>query len=457
MNFTLRRIIYYSFVLLFLIITPLVILYASGYELDWQHLFTPLAVQKTGMTIVYSNPAGADIYLNNKKAEYFSDLLLKQFVPAQNNAIRTPARVKNLMPGTYDLKVELAGYWPWERRIEIFPGKITHVLDINLFKNTSPQKIAEVKSQEISLSPNNKKIFLPLTGQLLDLKSQSLENLSPDSYVSSTDAAWSIDSNRLTAGKTLLNLKNPGKSQQLDKIIGTGIANLKWNDELDKIYYQYKSSIDLYDLGTGANQTILKQDNILDYEVKNKDLYYVVQDGLNAKLVFYSLTDKKSIREMSLPASNGYRLINPGAKLLNLYDQKYETLYLIDTSPTAANPLLETIDSVKKTQWVSDKELVWANDYEIWVLDLDKNENKLITRWSLPITSLIKTKAANYILYATAKNINVITWTPDDNIQVTQLASFDSISTPVFDDSEKNLYFTAQSGDSAGLYKMNIQ
>jgi hypothetical protein len=143
--------------------------------------------------------------------------------------------------------------------------------------------------------------------------------------------------------------------------------------------------------------------------------------------------------------------------LLNLYDQKYETLYLIDTAAANQSPILETIDSVKKTQWVSDKELIWANDYEIWVLDMDKNENKLITRWSLPISYIIKTKAINYILYTTEKTINVITWNIGDEIQVTELATFDSITSPVYDDSEKNLYFTAKNGDDEGLYRFNIQ
>ncbi|MDD4902534.1 MAG: PEGA domain-containing protein [Patescibacteria group bacterium] len=455
MTLTLRRIIYYSFCLVFLIVTPLIILYASGYQIDLHHLLTPLGVQKTGMAIIYSIPAGADIYLNDLPARHFSNLFLQQIVPPKENAIKTPARVKDLMPGSYDLRVEINGYWPWQRRIVIFPGKITHVLDINLFRRTSPQQLAKVASQQIFLSPNSKKIFLSSTGQLFDIKSQNLEKISPNFAATSTLASWSTDSNRLSVEKNLLNLKNPDKNRQLDKIIGSSIANLKWNDELDKIYYQFRNSIDIFDLTSEANQTIIKENNILDYEVKNKNLYYVVQNGLNAKLKFYSLNDKKITKEIDLPASDGYQLINPGAKLLNLYDKKYETLYLID--PAAANPLLETIDSVKKTEWVSDKELVWANDYEIWVLDLEKNENKLITRWSQPIKSIIKTKAANYILYATEKNINVITWTTNDEIQVTELASFDSITSPVFDDAEKNLYFTAKSGGDEGLYRLNIQ
>jgi hypothetical protein len=457
MNLNLRRFIFYFFCLLFCIITPVIILYASGYEFNLKHLFTPLAIQKTGMTIIYSNPAGANIYLNNKKAEYFSDFLSKKFIPEDKNAIKTPARIKDLEPGSYDLRVELPGYWPWERRIEIFPGKITHVLDINLFKNNQPQKMAETSEQNIVLSPNGKKIFFPLSGQLFDIKSQSLEKFSTSNYASSTTALWSSDSNRLAAGKSLLNVKNPEKNLQLDKIIGSGITNLKWNDELDKIYYQHKDSINVYNINTGANQDLINGGKITDYEVKGKNIYYITTDELSAKLIFYSLTDKKISKEISLPSSDGYQFINQESKLINLYDQKYQILYLIDSSPSAVSPLLETINSVKTTQWISDNELVWANDYEIWVLDMEKNENKLITRWSIPIQNIIKTKANNYILYSTAKDINVITWTPDDNIQVTQLASFDSIAAPVFDDNEKNIYFTASKNNETNLYHLNIQ
>jgi PEGA domain len=457
MNLTIRRIIFYSFCLLFLIITTLVILYASGYEINWQRLFTPLAVQKTGMTIIYSTPSGANIFLNDKQVQFFSSSFLKQVVPPGNNAIKTPAHIKDLQPGSYDLRVQLPGYWPWQRRIDIFPGKITHVLDINLFKKTAPRLLLAAQSQQIFLAPNSKKIFIPASGELFDVKTQSPEKISPAGFATATIASWSADSNRLAAGKTLFNLKNPAKDLQLDKIIGSGIANLKWNDELDQIYYQYKNSVDVFNLNGETNETIVTENNILDYEVKNKYLYYVVQNGLTAKLKFYSLNDKKVVKEIDLPASDGYQLINPSSKPINLYDQKYQTLYLIDPSATAANPIMETINSVKKTEWINDQELVWANDYEIWVLDLSKNENELITRWSLPITSIIKTKAVNYVLYTTEKNINVITWTPDGDIQVTQLASLDSITSPVFDDNEKNLYFTGKSGNQEGLFELSVQ
>lgn len=457
MSLTLRRIIFYSFCLAFFIISPMVILYASGYQVDWQHIFTPLAVQKTGMTMIESNPPGANIYLNGQEQKPFAGVFLEKMLLGKNEALKTPTKIKNLLPGTYDLRVEAPGYWPWERRITINPGKITHVLDINLFKNNKPIQLLNLPWQAIYLSPNNKKLFLSASGLLLDLKTEKTEKISKEPPIAAATAAWSADNNRIILDKNLLNLKNPLKNLSLDKIIGSGIANLKWNGETDKIYYQYKNAIDRFNLDNQTDEVLIEETGIMDYLIKGKELYYVIKSDVSAKLIFYSLNDKKIAKEIDLPFSDGYKLINPGSKYINLYDQKYQTLYLIDPSPSSANQLIETINSVSKTEWVNDKELIWSNDFEIWVLDFNKNEKRLITRWSEPIGNIIKTKAENYILYSTEKTVSVITWSANDEIQVEELVAMDKIYSPVFDDLEKNLYFIGQSGDSTGLYKMNIQ
>lgn len=457
MNIVLRRIIFYSFCLAFFIISPIVILYASGYQIDWRHIFTPLAVQKTGMTIIESTPSGANIYLNGQEQRPFAAAFLEKLSLGKNEAIKTPAKIKNLMPGSYDLRVEAPGFWPWERRIVINPGKITHILDINLFKNNKPLRLFDSPLQSLSLSPNNKKILLAASSLLLDLKTEKSEKISEAPQDSSSIAAWSGDSNRVIIGKNFFNLKNPQKNSGLEKTIGHDIANLKWNGENDKIYYQYKDTVNRFNLDNQTNEMLVKEDSILDYMIKGKDLFYIVRNNFSSRLKFYSLNDKKITKEIDLPFSDSYKLINPGSKYINLYDEKYQTLYLIDPSPSSANQLIQTISSVSKTEWVNDKELIWSNDFEIWVLDFNKNEKRLIMRWSEPIGNIIKTKAENYILYSTEKTVSVITWSANDEIQVEELVAMDKIYSPVFDDIEKNLYFIGESGGSTGLYKMNIQ
>jgi hypothetical protein len=455
MNIIIKRIIFYSFCLVFLIASPIIILYASGYEIDWRHLFTPLAVQKTGMAIINSEPSGAEIYLNNQKQLIFSGLALK-FMPAKIDTLKTPTRIKNLLPGAYDLRIELPGYWPWNRRINIYPGKITHLIDVNLFKQSAPVFIAAYPEQPLYSSPSNKKIFLPQDGMLFDFKTENFEKIASGGQ-SSLIAEWSPDGNRIISGKTMINLKNPAKNLNLSKIIGTDISNLKWGNGSDQIYYQHKNSLNRFNPDNNNNETLVQEDKILDYEDRGKDLYYVVESGLSARLKIYSLNDKKTLKTIDLPLSDGYRLINPSSKLINLYDEKYKNLYLIDPSSSAKDSLIETINAVEKTEWVSDNELVWATDFEIWALDLTQSEKRLITRWSIPIESVLKTKTANYIIFTTEKNINVITWNPSGEILVTELAAMDSIFSPIADDSGKNLYFIAKSSGQEGLYKLNIQ
>jgi hypothetical protein len=457
MSLKLRRLIFYSFCLAFLVITPIVFLYASGYQIDRRHLFTPLAVQKTGMAIVYSEPSGAEISLNGQKQKTLADIIFKKKILGKDVEIRTPARIKNLIPGFYDLRVELPGYWPWERRIEVFPGKITHVLDINLFRKNKPLRVAELAGQEISLAPNGKKIFLSASSALFDLKEETLSPALLGGQTASSTAIWSPDSGKIIIGKNLFNLKNPAKNINLEKSIGAGIFNLRWNGESDKVYYQYKDTINCLDLENQKNETLVKGSKIVDYTIKGKELYYIEENNLTARLKFYSLNDKKIDKEMGLPFSDGYRLINQESKLLNLFDEKYKTLYLIDPAVNATSPLIKTIDSIERTEWASDKELIWTNNFEIWVLNLEKGEKRLITRWSEPIKSIIKTGAENYILYTTEKAINVITWTVSNEIRVTELAAMDKIFAPVFDSGEKNLYFLASDKEKNGLYKLNIQ
>ena len=84
------------FILLFLIIAPAIILYAAGFKLSKNGL----AIQKTGMFIIDSNPRGAKIFINGQVQKKFINILFNK-----NRFITTPAKIKNLLPGEYDLSL----------------------------------------------------------------------------------------------------------------------------------------------------------------------------------------------------------------------------------------------------------------------------------------------------------------------------------------------------------------
>jgi hypothetical protein len=443
-----RKILFFLFVAAFLLITPYIILYASGYQIDWGHLFSPLMVQKTGMVIVYSEPAGANIFLNEKKQKSSGLSIL----PTDNN-LKTPAKIKNLLPGSYELKIEMPGYWSWSRRISVNPGQITHVLDVNLFRRELPILIASTPLGEIYPSPSFKKILIG-GNNLIDLKSELSENLTASSGL----VLWSEDSGKIIIGERIINLKDRSKDIFLSKVIGTKISNLKWAEKnSEQIFYRHKNSLNAFNISQESVSTIVESEDILDYLSKGDGLFYISKNGFSATLKEYSISKKVVKKEINLPPSEGYMFLAGEGKFLNLYDSKYKILYIIDTD-SQSSPLLETVSGAKHFQWLDEKKLLFANDSEIWMLDTSDNSRRLLLRWSEQLKGIVKTQNDNYIFFYTEDSLKALTWDKgDEKIQVTELLKLEAINSLFLSDNKNFLYFSGKTGNQEGLYKLNIK
>ena len=87
---TLRKILFYLFVAFYLVLCPLIILYALGY------IFTPQVEEgfaKTGLMHFETLPTGASISIANKPYDE-----------------KTPATIRNLLAGVYYVKISRTGY-----------------------------------------------------------------------------------------------------------------------------------------------------------------------------------------------------------------------------------------------------------------------------------------------------------------------------------------------------------
>ena len=88
----LRRILFYLFFIAYLVICPLIILYAFGYILQPN---SERGMVKTGLISLASVPPGANVYIENKR--YLS---------------RTPTVIRDLIPGDYYVSMYLKDYQP---------------------------------------------------------------------------------------------------------------------------------------------------------------------------------------------------------------------------------------------------------------------------------------------------------------------------------------------------------
>lgn len=446
-----RKILFYTFCLIFFLMTPLIILYANGYKLNIKDPTSFSLVQKTGMMIIKTEPDQAKIYVDDKVEKPFFKNLLSE----EENFIKTPAKIKGLLPGEYTIRLELQGYWPWSKKIKIESGQITNLSNIELFKKKSPLFITETDIQPIKISPDKKIAYLPEDDLLLELKNELIQKISTTSV---NDAIhWSSDNKRVIIGDKIYRTKDLSLEIDLKKEIGNDIKNVKWfGNSSNKLIYRYKNSINSFDINSKKNEALIDKEECLDLMIKDGHLFYISANLNTVKMKMRNLTEDRTIKEIELPYSKGYKFKENDRGVIDIYDEKYNILYLIDPM-SFISPLKEIVNNIKYSDWMDDNTLLYANDFEIWILDMEKDKRELITRISDPINGVIAVLEKKYILYSTDKSIKVIELGRKEEQFSTELISMDEISSPALCKDGEDLYFTARSGEKEGLYKLNIK
>lgn len=110
-----RKILFFTFLLLFAVGTPLIILYSQGYYFD----FDKKAFIKTGAIFLKTNPVKAKIFINGK-FEKESGWLSGDFL------------IKNLKVKEYAVKAERDGFQSWQKTLKVEPGLVTEAKHILL-------------------------------------------------------------------------------------------------------------------------------------------------------------------------------------------------------------------------------------------------------------------------------------------------------------------------------------
>ncbi len=142
----LRRILFYFFFLTYLVLCPLLILYAFGV------IFKPenQSLQKTGIIYLATTPPGATVYINH-----------------QPFAEPTPTIIQNLPPGKFHIELMLKDYKLWAKDIPVEATKATAPENILLIpQDWNLEKYSVNAYQDlISFSPHP--FFLLRQGPLL--------------------------------------------------------------------------------------------------------------------------------------------------------------------------------------------------------------------------------------------------------------------------------------------------
>ena len=128
----LRKIVFYIFALIYLILCPLIVARMLGFVIN------PLThrLVKTGLVYVSTNPPDATVYIDGRLAHQ-----------------KTPTALRDLTPGKHFIRIELSGYNDWERNIPIVGKKATVLANILLIPEEWPIKKISDSLIKISFLP----------------------------------------------------------------------------------------------------------------------------------------------------------------------------------------------------------------------------------------------------------------------------------------------------------------
>jgi hypothetical protein len=131
----LRKIVFYIFALVYLILCPLIVARMLGFVIN------PLThhLVKTGLVYVSTNPPAAAVYIDGRLAH-----------------LVTPTVIRDLTPGKHFIRIELDGYNDWERNIPIVGRKATVLANILLIPQEWPiKRISSQPYQNITVAADD--------------------------------------------------------------------------------------------------------------------------------------------------------------------------------------------------------------------------------------------------------------------------------------------------------------
>ena len=133
MSIKTRRFLFYSLVLLFILLGTFLVFNSRGYRLDWKNF----QVEATGAIYVSSTPSKAQIELDGEKVKNESGIL-------QEGTL-----IDNLLPGEYTLSIALDGYSSWEKSVEVESGSVRVFDSVILVPETEPLQLGDSLADRI--------------------------------------------------------------------------------------------------------------------------------------------------------------------------------------------------------------------------------------------------------------------------------------------------------------------
>ena len=427
------------FVFLFVVITIILSLYATGYRfnLSWPLRFDRMLL-KTGTLALDTKPKGAKVTITSetKISSVFS-------LFGSKTEQTTPVKIKNLLPGEYTISFTLDNYWPYQKKLRVNPEQTTFLENVILFRKGLPLNVSLAAAQDIFYSPTGRYAWLQNDKTIINLETEQKINTTTGAKIN-----WLENGKQIADGSKIINLDN-NTTDDYTSIIGSVQESQLTGDSL---IYVANNNLSVFDIKTKATSLIPTEGKIIAYKVSGNFVFLITSNNNKTEIKSFDIKNKKIINSSSLLNSKDFSF-NANNSSLILTDNEHKISYLLTTD--GDQTIQDIIRGATIFKWLDNNKLAYASESELYIYDLAQTKSYLITRLSEKINSL-SWSTDNYLIYSTATQVGTINLTNEGN-DITVIWQGSNISSLYFNNKTGVLYFSGAIGQQSGLYKMTLK
>jgi len=433
----------------FAVVAPLVLSFASGYSYNWRKN----TIEKTGIIRVDTEPSGATVLVNGKRASKTA-----------------PVSVPRLLPEEYVVEIELDGYLPWRKTLIVESGRTTFAKTVNLIKDMLPRLILRKDIIESVFSQDGAAIayisrdeqWAELahrdfrTGQSLLLSRFGAEkysdvslSLSPDGSRLMMNAVLSKENERVI---DIYEISLTGTAKAINDLPAKSDLHFCWTENADAVLATDTKMMIVRDEQEPQTLFATSKDTIRDLHC-TKDNYWLLietEAGLN-------LTKIPQDKPLAPEVVKTFRVDER-----RFVSGKNDLLWLSGDGLSGGLALNPQEDSSFRTpeatgiEWEyageNGRVLLW-NDFEIFLIDFVKPEPELITRLGTPILDVAWHPDGSYALFVTGTGVTAIDLDSRDRRNIFRLVEFGAVDSMSIYEESSLLRFVGSIGNQRGIYE----
>jgi len=472
-----RRLIFWVFFLLFILSTPIAILYSQGYRFDqYSRIFI-----HSGSITIKSVPSSTSVYLNGKlQSGHSLDIINNSFT------------LNGLRPGAYAVRVSADNYQDWEKQIEVHSGISSEYWSVFLASNKPViRELPASGAERFFPSPFGKRIAYISYNQA-NLEIHSLDEKSGESLLVFSGANIEFSKNRfenlewnfkerLMADPITRNEEKDYLITDVDKeyepVFLSDLTKLRdfhgarWSPKDQwTLYFLGKNSETapqiLYKYNISTKELTEVSSDIAAFDFSGDGIYVIRHNNILYKL---DLDGKEVSQITSAPFSND----DPGNyPRLIVYDENRQALIsengsLFVHNNGSENTIRQIANNINDIQFSDDgkKMLFWGNNeinvlfLKQWDVQPQRTENEIqkIIRSSVPFDNVFWYRDYEHILFTNQKKIRIIELDQRDHRILANIFENSLDSFPAAYDSRNSYYYFVGSANAANtLFQMQL-